>query len=195
MRTVTEMEIAGAAAVTIEDKVEPANHQTGEMYPLDVAVKKIEAAVKGIRRGEIAVVARTDEAKVEDIITRGKAYVKAGAELFFPHGQPNSLTSSDLRKIAEAVGVPTMVNLPLLRGENGVQPGVQDFRGSMASILLFPREAINAGVAASMKVLKQIKNEGRALIKPEEALGAELTELLDMNQWSEWTVDYLPRLE
>lgn len=196
MRTVTEMESAGAAAVAIQDKVEPANHQEGEMYPLDVAVKKLKASVKGIRRGEIAIVARTDEADVDAVIRRGKAYVKVGAELLFPHGAPNSFAPSDLRKIADSVGVPTMVNLQLLRGEKeGEQPTLDDFRGSMANILLFPREAFNAGIAASMNVLKQLKRDGRVAMKPEEALGKDLPELLEMQKWSRWTAEYLPKIE
>lgn len=192
MRTVTEMEAAGAAAVVIQDKIEPANRQGGEMYPLETAVKKIRASVKGVRRGEIAVAARTDETTVQSVIKRGKAYVGAGAELLFVHGQPNSFTSSDLRDIAESVGVPTMVNLPLLRLEGGRPPGLEEFKGSMAKILLLPREAINAGVSASMQVLKQIKRDGRPILKPEEALGTELAELLDADQWSELAQAFLP---
>jgi 2-methylisocitrate lyase-like PEP mutase family enzyme len=193
MRTVTEMENAGAAAVVIQDKIEPAIRQNGEMYPLETAVKKIRASVKGVRRGEIAVAARTDEATVRSVIKRGKAYVGAGAELLFVHGQPNGFTSADLREIAESVAVPTMVNLPLLRPEEGGRPpGSDEFRGSMAKILLFPREAINASVIASMQALKQIKRDGRPILKPEEALGTELAELLDVDRWSHLTKDFLP---
>jgi len=196
MRTVTEMEMAGAAAVAIEDKITPPDRnfspQTPGTYPLEVAVRKVKAAVKGIRRGEIAVVARTDEPKVEAAIERGKAYVQAGAELFFPHGHPNGFSPSDLRKIGESVGVPTIVNLPLLRGEYGRQPSASDFAGSLAKILIFPREAINAGLAASMRVLQQIRKEGKALIRPEDALGPELAQLLNMDEWAEWEEKYLP---
>jgi len=196
MRTVMEMEMAGAAAVAIEDKITPPDRnfspQTPGIYPLEVAIKKIRAAVKGIRKGEIAVVARTDEPSVEGAIERGKAYVKVGAELFFPHGHPNGFTSTDLDTIAREVGVPTIVNLPLLRSESGQQPSAKDFEGSLAKILIFPREAINAGIAASMRVLQQIRKEGKALVKPEDALGPEFAQLLNSDEWGEWEREYLP---
>src|SRR5438552_4960271 len=128
MRTVTEMEIAGAAGVSIEDRITPPYHYrtpstdsagAPQLFPFDVAVKKVQAAVKGIREGEIVVVGRSDSGRMEETIARGKAFVKAGAEVFFPHGTPGSFTSKDVRMIAESVGVPTIVNLPLLNTKKG----------------------------------------------------------------------------
>ncbi len=199
MRTVREMEKAGAAAVAIEDRITPPNHwlppEVAELYPLDVAVKKIAAAVKGIREGSIAVVARTDAPSIDEAISRGTAFVRAGAEMFFPHGAPNSFTSTDVRTIADSVGVPTIVNLPLLKFVDGHPPTSSDFHGSMAKILIFPRDALNASLAAGMRVLKDIRLNGRAVMKPEDVLGAEFAGLIGMHEWTEFSKAYLPSLQ
>ena len=138
--------------------------------------KSIAACVRGIRKGEIA--CRADLIlSIDESIARGKAYVKAGAELFFPHGTPRSFTPRNVRHIAESVGVPTLVNLPLLKEEKGKRPSASDFDDSLAKIVLFPRDIVNAGIAASVRALQEIKKTGRAPKVPNYASDPKLGDL------------------
>jgi len=200
MRTVTEMEIAGAAGVAIEDRITPPYHHrspsadsagTPELFPFDVAVKKIAASVRGIRKGEILVAGRSDSGKIDESIARGRAFVKAGAEMFFPHGTPSSFTSKDVRHIAESVGVPAIVNLPLLRSEKGKPPSASDFRGSLAKVVIFPREIVNAGLVGSAKALRQIMGGGKSL-KVSHELSPELADLPGYTEFFRQSKLYLP---
>jgi 2,3-dimethylmalate lyase len=205
MRTVTEMEAAGAAGICIEDRITPPYHYRSpsidsagapELYPADVATKKIAACVRGIRKGEISVVGRSDSGNIEESITRGKAYVKAGAELFFPHGTPRSFSPMEVRHIAESVGVPTLVNLPLLRDEKkGKRPTASDFDHSLAKIVLFPREIVNAGIAASVRALQEIQKTGMTPEVPNYTSDPKLGDLVGYAKFFQLSKEYLPALE
>ncbi|ODC02604.1 oxaloacetate decarboxylase [Terasakiispira papahanaumokuakeensis] len=84
MRTVTELERAGLAALTIEDTVLPARFgQTPpELISLEEAVGKIEAALDARIDPAFAILARTNAGvlSVDDVVTRVQAYEAAGAD-------------------------------------------------------------------------------------------------------------------
>jgi len=203
MRTVAEMEAAGAAAVCIEDRITPPYHYrshssdsagTPELYPAEVATKKIAACVRGIRKGEIAVVGRSDSGNIEECISRGRSYVEAGAELFFPHGTPHSFSAEDVRHIAKSVGVPTLVNMPLLRAEKGKGPHAADFDDSLAKIVLFPREIVNAGIAASIRAMQDIRKTGMAPKIPNYTSDPKLGDLVGYGKFFRLSKAYLPEV-
>jgi 2-methylisocitrate lyase-like PEP mutase family enzyme len=91
IRTVQNFEAAGVAAIHIEDQVSPkrCGHVAGKMViPLEEAAGKIKAACEARRDPDFVIIARTDAVAaigggLDEAIRRGKAYVKAGADMVF----------------------------------------------------------------------------------------------------------------
>ena len=112
MRTVRELEDAGAAAVQIEDQVDPkrCGHLDGKEVTSAGRMSEKVAAAREARR-DLVVVARTDARAthgLEEAIARGRAYRDAGADVIFPE----ALESPDeFRRYAEDVPGPLLANM------------------------------------------------------------------------------------
>ena len=113
-RTVQEMENAGVSGLHIEDQVNPkrCGHLDGkEVVDLDIAVRRIRAAVEGRRDPNFLIMARTDVRAVEGIDAakdRAKALVDAGADAIFPEAMR---TLEEFEAIRAAVDVPVLANM------------------------------------------------------------------------------------
>jgi 2-methylisocitrate lyase-like PEP mutase family enzyme len=91
IRTVQNFENAGVAAIHIEDQVSPkrCGHVAGKrVIPVEEAAGKIRAACEARRDPDFIIIARTDAVAavgggLDEAIRRGKAYVKAGADMVF----------------------------------------------------------------------------------------------------------------
>lgn len=112
MRLVAELEMAGAAAVHIEDQILPkkCGHLNDKsIIPADQMAAKIAAAKRAARN--MLIIARTDAAASEGLegaIARGKLYAQAGADIVFP----DALTSLEqFRAFASAMPKPVMANM------------------------------------------------------------------------------------
>jgi len=109
MRTVREFEAAGVSAVIIEDQVAPKRCPICvggvEVIPKEEAISKIEAAAAARRNPNMLIIARTDVVDGAEAIERGKAYVKAGADIIQPISKCfNSIDG--LRAMRKGCGVP-----------------------------------------------------------------------------------------
>src|SRR5215469_4248269 len=112
MRTVRELEDAGAAAIQLEDQVLPkkCGHLNDKrlVEPEEMAAK-ITAARRA--RRHLLIIARTDAAGVEGFdaaLRRAQLYLEAGADAIFPE----ALTSADMfREFAKAISVPLLANM------------------------------------------------------------------------------------
>ncbi|MFC0336927.1 carboxyvinyl-carboxyphosphonate phosphorylmutase [Kushneria avicenniae] len=84
MRTISELERAGVAALTIEDTLLPAKYgrKSTDLVPLEEGVGKIRAALEARIDPAMAIFARTNAGvlSVEDATTRAMAYERAGAD-------------------------------------------------------------------------------------------------------------------
>ncbi|WP_022962461.1 isocitrate lyase/PEP mutase family protein [Halopseudomonas pelagia] len=84
IRTVTELERAGVAGLTIEDTLLPAKygHKSTDLISLEEAVGKIEAALDARIDPVMCIFARTNASQLslEDTIARAKAYQATGAD-------------------------------------------------------------------------------------------------------------------
>ena len=113
-RTVQEMENAGVSGLHIEDQINPkrCGHLDGkEVVDLDVAVRRIRAAVEGRRDPNFLIMARTDIRAVDGLEAaqdRAKALVDAGADAIFPEAMR---TREEFAAIREAVDVPVLANM------------------------------------------------------------------------------------
>ena len=113
-RTVQEMENAGVSGLHIEDQVNPkrCGHLDGkEVVGLDVALRRIRAAVEGRRDPNFLIMARTDVRAVEGLEAakdRAKALADAGADAIFPEAMR---TLEEFEAIRSAVDVPVLANI------------------------------------------------------------------------------------
>lgn len=112
IRTVEEIEAAGAAAVTIEDTILPRAYKAGaalQMVSEEEGVAKLKAALLGRRNPEFVVLARTSAfsiAPLEEALRRIRNYQKAGADAVFLSG----VTSLDqLHAARAALSIPIVV--------------------------------------------------------------------------------------
>ena len=91
VRTVSELEHSGAAAMILEDQVFPkrCGHAGGKkVIPLDQYMRKLECALKA-RQTAMCVVARTDAATIDEGILRAKQFHAAGADVLLIDGLPS----------------------------------------------------------------------------------------------------------
>ncbi len=115
IRTIQEMENAGAAGVVLEDQVMPkrCGHMAGKkVIPMEEHVQKIRAAVYARKDPDFIIIGRTDARQahgIEDAIARGKAYAEAGADAVFVEAQENM---EELERVPKEInGVPLVVNM------------------------------------------------------------------------------------
>jgi len=114
IRTVTEYEKAGVAAIQLEDQVMPkrCGHMEGkQVITKEEMVAKIRAAVYARQNPDTIIIARTDAIAVngyEDAIERSIAYKEAGAEVIFVEAMQ---TKEQVQSAAVRVGAPLMANM------------------------------------------------------------------------------------
>ena len=112
MRTVRELEGAGAAAVQIEDQVDPkrCGHLDGkQVTSVEHMCEKVAAARAA--RSELVVIARTDARAThgfDEAVARGRAYLEAGADVIFPEALE---TVDEFRDYAAALDAPLLANM------------------------------------------------------------------------------------
>lgn len=84
MRTITELERAGVAALTIEDTVLPAGYgrKSTDLVSVDEGIGKIKGALEARIDEALSIFARTNatELSTAEVISRTKAYEAAGAD-------------------------------------------------------------------------------------------------------------------
>ncbi len=159
--TVQEYEQAGAAALHIEDQVNPkkCGHTLGrEVIPAEEMALKVEAAVDARRSDDFLIIARCDARTtlgLDEAIRRGQLYARAGADLIFVES-PES--EEEFRRVAEEVDAPVMANMvesgrsPLLSAQRLEQLGFK--------LVIFPATAWLAAVHAIREVLATLKQDG-----------------------------------
>jgi 2-methylisocitrate lyase-like PEP mutase family enzyme len=92
VRTVYELERAGAAGMILEDQVFPkrCGHAAGKaIIPLDRYMRKLECALEA-RQTNMVIVARTDATNIEEGILRARAFAAAGADVTLVDGLPSA---------------------------------------------------------------------------------------------------------
>ncbi len=161
MRTVKELEHAGAGAVHIEDQVLPkkCGHLNDKrLIPPEDAAAKIAAAVKG--RSHLRIIARTDAAAVEGLegaIKRANLYKEAGADVVFPDALPSEV---DFRTFADSVPGPKMANMT----EFGRTPyfTAEQFQDMGYDIVIWPATSMRVAAGAMQELYAHIREHGGA---------------------------------
>src|SRR5262249_18012888 len=110
LRTVYELEHAGAAAMIMEDQVFPkrcGHTEAKACIPLKDYLRKLQVALKS-RQTPMVVVARTDAAPLDECIVRAKAFHDAGADLTLIDGLR---TLDELKRVGAEVPGLKQINL------------------------------------------------------------------------------------
>lgn len=110
MRTITELERAGVAALTIEDTVLPAGYgrKSTDLVSVEEGIGKIKGALEARIDEALSIFARTNatELSTEEVISRTKAYEAAGADGICMVGIRDF---AHLEEITQHLNVPVML--------------------------------------------------------------------------------------
>ena len=159
VRTVKDLEDAGAAAIQIEDQVLPkrCGHLDGKTVISAEAFAEKIAAATGARKDTL-IVARTDVRAIEGMdsaINRGLMCREAGADIIFPEAMQSE---EEFRTYADAVGGPMLANMT----EFGKTPylSADRFRELGYQIVIFPVTTLRVANKITEEPLTDIKNKG-----------------------------------
>jgi 2-methylisocitrate lyase-like PEP mutase family enzyme len=161
VRTVKQLEKAGASGVQLEDQVFPkrCGHFLGkEVIETDEMVQKVKAAVDSRTDGDFVIVARTDARAMlglDAAIERARRYVEAGADATFVEAP---LGADELERIGRDLPVPQIANMVV----GGRTPLVehQDLAAMGFGGVLYANAALQAAVHGMQEVLGELRRSG-----------------------------------
>ena len=185
-RTVQSLEDAGVAGLHIEDQVNPkrCGHLDGKgVVGLDVATKRIRAAVDARRDPNLLIMARTDIRAIDGLgaaIDRAKQLVDAGADAIFPEARADL---SEFEAIRAAVDVPILANMTEF-GKSELFT-TEQLAGVGINIVIYPVSLLRLAMGAAERGLETITREG-SLSSEVAAMQtrARLYELLDYESYN-----------
>ena len=160
-RTVREMELAGAAAIHIEDQ--DVNKRCGHLEGKRIVetaemCDRLAIARSARSRDDFMIVARTDALATDGIdatLDRVSAYVTAGTDAIFAEAVTKL---EQYTQFANAAGVPILANIT----EFGKTPlwTVDELRDAGVSMVLYPLSAFRAMSKAAELVYSEIRDRG-----------------------------------
>jgi methylisocitrate lyase len=160
-RTVQELEAAGAAAIHIEDQVNPkrCGHLDGKsVVGLDDAVQRIAAAVSSRGDQDLVIMARTDVRGVEGMqsaIDRVKALEGAGADAIFPEAMA---TLEEFEQIRKATSLPILANMTEF-GKSELFTK-QQLESIGINVVIYPVSLLRVSMGASSRALQSLSETG-----------------------------------
>jgi 2-methylisocitrate lyase-like PEP mutase family enzyme len=160
IRTVRELQDAGASGVFLEDQVWPkkCGHMAGkEVVPTEDHAAKLRAAVDARGERDLFIVARTDARQplgLDVAIERCLAYKEAGADALFVEAP---LSAEELGQIADALPGPLVANMI----ERGVTPHLSrsELEELGFNLIVCPLAALFAAARAVREVLTELRDK------------------------------------
>ncbi|MBN9425705.1 MAG: isocitrate lyase/phosphoenolpyruvate mutase family protein [Burkholderiales bacterium] len=163
LRTVRELERAGAAAIQLEDQTFPkrCGHLDGKtVVPSAEMVGKLKAALDARRNAATLIVARTDAVATEGVeaaLERSERYLEAGADVLFIE----ALRSQEEMRTATArfaSRVPLLANMV----EGGKTPlhSVQELQEIGYALAIFPGGTVRALAHALQAYFTTLRTDG-----------------------------------
>lgn len=155
MRTIAELESAGAAALTIEDTLLPrpfGGSDGVQLIPLDEGIGKMRAAIAGRRDKNLVVVGRTSAAAVnlEEAIMRTKAYTETGIDALFLSG---------VKSVEHVEAIASATRLPLILGSlPAPNPSREYLTARGVRICLQGNQTFPAAMHAVYQTMKALKD-------------------------------------
>lgn len=189
MRTVEELQNAGAAGLTIEDTLLPRSFGGGgrQLVSLEEGVGKMKAAVAARKDPALVIAARTSSLRfsgIPETIRRARAYQATGVDALFLAGA---------RTMEEIEAVRAEVNIPLLLGGAGEElMDLQFLAANGVRIALQGHLPFRAAVKAVYDTLKALR-EGvtpRAL-EPQLAPADLMSQVTRSHDYGRWEAEFL----
>jgi carboxyvinyl-carboxyphosphonate phosphorylmutase len=189
MRTVEELEMAGIAALTIEDTALPQAYGAGpaaQLIPLEEGVGKMKAAIAARRDPGLAIVGRTSALGlngIEDAQARARAYEAAGVDALFFLGVR---TRQQLEALAASCRV------PIVLGGVGADLNEREFLGAHGvRVSLQGHQPFMAAVAAMRETMKALR-EGTPPAKLAGLASAQLMQQVSRDaDYARWSGEFL----
>ena len=161
IRTVSELERAGVAALTLEDQVTPkrCGHFEGKrVVPTGEMIEKLVAATIARRDPNLAIIARTDAIAVEGLagaLRRARSYVAAGADAVFVEA-PRSV--EELAAIPAEIPAPCVVNVV----EGGLTPllSAHELEHMGYRVAIYANLALRVAARSVERALRVLREEG-----------------------------------
>ncbi|HXX69028.1 MAG TPA: isocitrate lyase/PEP mutase family protein [Polyangiaceae bacterium] len=157
VRTVGELELAGAAALILEDQVFPkrCGHSGGkQIIPLDQYMRKLDCALRA-RQTPLCVVARTDAMSIDEGIARAKQFHSAGADVVLIDG----LASTEaLKRVGEEVPGHKVINL--IYGGKTPLFASRELHDLGFKIVLYSTPALYTAASTMMRAMTLLNESG-----------------------------------
>ncbi len=191
-RTVQAFEAAGVAAIHMEDQLSPKRCAqfpgARSVLEFDEAVAKIAAAVAARSDPDFIVIARTDSAGsmgLGEAIKRAQAFERVGAGAVFVELKAHDGILDDLRRVADAVSIPCLVNIDAGGPLAGLH--ANDLHRHGIALAIYPALIRNAVGFAMREALQHLKQDGSTVaMRPRMISGAEYNAYLGLAEVESW---------
>ena len=167
MRTIRELEDAGAAAIQMEDQILPkkCGHLNDKLLASPEEMARKVAAARKARR-HLRIIARTDAVQSEGLeagLARARLYAEAGADLVFADGIK---TPEEFRRFSSECGVPFMANMT----EFGRTPyyTAQKFQEFGCKVVIWPVSSLRVAAKAMESMYSELAEKGTLIDKLED---------------------------
>lgn len=184
-RTIQEFERAGIAGVHMEDQTFPkrCGQLAGKaLISTDEMVQKIRAALAARRSPSFVIMARSDAftlGGLEEVIARGRAYIEAGADVFFVEAAGAS--AADLEAVGRAIDAPLITDMVEGAGAPFLSAGELEQMGY--DIVIFPNSLTRLFARVGLELLATLKETGTTRSWQEKMFTfPELLDLLDLDR-------------
>jgi phosphoenolpyruvate phosphomutase len=197
MRTVTEYEGSGVAAVSLEDNVFPkrCSFYAGvqrELVPVEEHCGKLQAAKRAQRSADFMVIARTEALiagwGMQEALQRAHAYADAGADAILIHSK--APTAAEVTEFARrwARDIPLVV-VPTTYASTPLQT----LEAAGFKIVIFANHPVRAAITAMKQALALLRREGTAsLLDPHIASLEEVYDLVGVSELKTAEQEFLP---
>lgn len=163
-KMVQDLEKMGAGGIFLEDQVWPkrCGHMKGKsVIPKEDYIQKLKAAIDARKSKEFVIVARTDARapiNLEEAISRGKEYQKAGADVIFIEAPQ---TIAEMKKITAEIDAPLLANMI----ENGVTPNLNtsELLKLGFRMVVFPLSGLYSSAYAMREAFTELKRAGTTI--------------------------------
>lgn len=194
IRTVHEYEMAGVAAIQLEDQQAPkrCGHLSGKtLVPSGEFCQKIRAAVKEKYNTDTVIVARTDSRAVEGFdaaVERSKRYIDAGADVLF-------FEAPQSRDEVEKVGMLFGSQIPLLSNQvfGGRTPSLtaEELRQMGYKLVIFPSALPYGACIYLRRIADLLLEKGTDADIIEGGMSAiDMFKIMGIEQWNELEQEY-----
>jgi len=197
MRTITEYEAAGVAAISIEDNIFPkrCSFYSGvqrELVSIEEHCGKIRAAKRAQRSAEFMVIARTETLiagwGMEEALQRATAYADAGADAILIHSK--APTAAEVMEFARRWSRDTpLVVVPTTYASTPLQA----MEAAGFKMVIFANHPIRAAITAMKATLAELRGHGTAsLLDPHIASLEEVYDLVGVTELQAAEQEFLP---